>query len=104
MGRISDRDLSLAYQAADVFLLPTRDLECFGLIILEALSYGCPLIATDAGALPEILGSMVGNAIVPAGDVGRLAEKLGAMIDGRLAFPESRQLMDAVVSMYGRRR
>ena len=41
-GRLSDEDLLLAYQAADLFVLPTLALECFGLISIEAMSFGCP--------------------------------------------------------------
>lgn len=55
-GRIPESDLALAYRAADCFVLPTRALECFGLVILEAFAAGTPVIATPVGAIPEVLG------------------------------------------------
>src|SRR5207247_10798962 len=54
-GRLSDEDLSLAYQAADIFLLPSTALECFGLIIQEALLHGCPVVSSDVGAIPAVM-------------------------------------------------
>jgi glycosyltransferase involved in cell wall biosynthesis len=101
MGRISDQDLELAYQAADIFLLPTRALECFGLIILEALSWGCPLIATDAGAIPEVLGRVLPGCTIPAGDNSAFKEKLLDAINGRLNLPAPDVLMENVKKIYG---
>jgi len=57
LGLVPDDDLAAYYQAADAFLLPTRDLECFGLPVIEAM--GCaltPLILPDGGP-PEICAS-----------------------------------------------
>jgi glycosyltransferase involved in cell wall biosynthesis len=55
LGRVEDRELPLAYAACDAFVLPTAELECFGLIALEALSAGRPVLATPVGAIPEII-------------------------------------------------
>lgn len=101
MGRISDNNLELAYQAADIFILPTRALECFGLIILESLAWGCPLIATDAGAIPEVLTRMLPGCVIPAGDVNALREKLLAALEGRLDIPEPDELMARARQIYG---
>ena len=55
LGFISEEKLPKYYQAADLFVLPTMDLEGFGLVTIEALSCGTPVIATPAGANPEVL-------------------------------------------------
>ena len=55
LGRISEEDLPSYYQAADFFLLPTRELEGFGLVILEAMASGTPVLGTPVGAIPEII-------------------------------------------------
>lgn len=102
MGRISDEELALAYQAADLFLLPTRALECFGLIIIEALSYGCPVIGTDAGAIPEALTPLGPQFVVPAGDAGALRESVEAFLSGRLAAPPAEALVSYVAQRYDR--
>jgi glycosyltransferase involved in cell wall biosynthesis len=56
LGRISEEDLPRYYQAADCFVLPTRELEGFGLVILEAMACGTPVLGTPIGAIPETVG------------------------------------------------
>ena len=56
LGRISEDDLPRYYQAADFFVLPTRELEGFGLVILEAMACGTPVLGTPIGAIPESVG------------------------------------------------
>lgn len=75
-GRLSDDDVDQAYAAADAFVLPTTALEGFGLIILEALARGVPVIGSDVGAIPEVLGRIDPDAIVRAGDATALAGKI----------------------------
>jgi glycosyltransferase involved in cell wall biosynthesis len=59
-GHILQDNLPKFYQAADFFILPTEYLEGFGMVTLEALATGLPVIATSVGATPEIL-SQIGN-------------------------------------------
>lgn len=49
---ISDSELQQLYREAHVFLCPSLD-EGWGLPVTEALSFGCPVISSDRGALPE---------------------------------------------------
>ncbi len=101
-GRLSDEDLLLAYQAADLFVLPTLALECFGLISIEALSFGCPVIATQAGAIPEVLYPILPNCLVPPGDVVALRDKIGQFLDGSLEMPTADELVAYVDQNYDR--
>jgi len=55
LGYIPEDDLPRYYQAADAFVLPTRELEGFGLITVEAMACGTPVLGTAVGATPEIL-------------------------------------------------
>jgi len=55
LGFIPEDKLVAYYQAADLFVLPTITLEGFGLVTVEALACGTPVIGTPAGATPEIL-------------------------------------------------
>jgi glycosyltransferase involved in cell wall biosynthesis len=55
VGFIDDSRLATYYQAADAFVLPTRELEGFGLVTVEALACGTPVLATPIGASPELL-------------------------------------------------
>ncbi len=54
-GYIPEEKLALYYQMADLFVLPTKELEGFGLIILESYSCGTPVVATPIGAIPETI-------------------------------------------------
>ena len=54
-GHIPDADLPAYYQVADLFVLPTRALEGFGLVTAEALASGTPVLGTPVGATPELL-------------------------------------------------
>lgn len=101
-GRVGDEDLLRMYEAADAFLLPTRDLECFGLIVLEALSFGCPVISTDACAIPELMRPILPEWVVPAGDVAALAERIEAFLAERLVPPPPERLAAYVEQQYGR--
>ncbi len=58
LGFIPDNELPLYYQASDAFVLPTRELEGFGLVAVEALACGTPVLGTPVGAIPEILGEL----------------------------------------------
>lgn len=104
MGRVSDDNLMLAYQAADMFLLPTVALECFGLIIVESLSHGCPVIGTDAGAIPEVLGPILPNVLVPAGNVAAMRSKIEAFLDGQLQLPDEATIINRTLALYGENR
>lgn len=55
LGYIPESSLPMYYQAADAFVLPTRELEGFGLVTVEVLSCGTPVLGTAIGATPEIL-------------------------------------------------
>jgi glycosyltransferase involved in cell wall biosynthesis len=63
LGRIPEEDLPLYYQAADFFLLPTRELEGFGLVILEAMASGTPVLGTPIGAIPETISLFSRNLL-----------------------------------------
>ncbi|MEN3036862.1 MAG: glycosyltransferase family 4 protein [Candidatus Methanosuratincola petrocarbonis] len=63
VGFVPEKDLPKYHQAADLFVLPTEALEGFGLVILEALSCGTPVVATPVGAIPEVLGPL-GDAFI----------------------------------------
>lgn len=54
-GFVPEAELPAYYQAADAFVLPTRELEGFGLVTVEALACGTPVLGTPVGATPEIL-------------------------------------------------
>lgn len=100
-GRITEDELNKSYLASDLFVLPTRQLECFGLVTIEALSRGLPVLGSDAGATPEILGPISPEFLYPAGDVGALRAKLSDFLDGSLRPLGSHDLRTATHRIYG---
>jgi glycosyltransferase involved in cell wall biosynthesis len=102
LGRMEEPELELAYQAADLFLLPTRALECFGLVILEACAFGCPVLSTDAGAIPELMHRLLPEFVVPAGNVTALRDKLEHFLAGRLRAPAPEALFAQVERTFGK--
>lgn len=87
LGRVPDTDLVTAYRAADVSVVPTIELEGFGLIVLESLAAGTPVVVSDVGGLPEAVAGLDGATVVPAGDPDALASALLETAAGRHASP-----------------
>ncbi|HWP34186.1 MAG TPA: glycosyltransferase family 1 protein [Thermodesulfobacteriota bacterium] len=70
------------YSAADAFVLLSRD-EAFGLVVLEALACGLPVVVSDGSAFPEIVPPGAGH-LVPPDDPDAVADALGrALAAGR---------------------
>lgn len=64
---------------ADLFLLPS-DRESFGLVALEAMSCGVPVLGYRAGGLPEVVTDGESGYLAGVGEVGRLAERAGKLL------------------------
>ncbi|WP_245958542.1 glycosyltransferase family 4 protein [Microbacterium bovistercoris] len=65
----------------DVLAVPSLAPEPFGLVAAEAMVARVPVVVTDAGGLPEVVGEGHG-LVVKAGDVGALADQLAALAFG----------------------
>lgn len=78
LGWVTDRERADLLHGAAVLAFPSL-YEGFGLPPLEAMQAGVPVVATDAGAVPEVVGDAA--EVVPAGDPDALAEALGRVLD-----------------------
>jgi glycosyltransferase involved in cell wall biosynthesis len=76
LGHVDDALLPGLYAGADAFVLPSR-YEGFGLPVLEAMAAGTPVVAADAGALPETCG---GAARLAAPEAEALATALTELL------------------------
>jgi glycosyltransferase involved in cell wall biosynthesis len=98
IGKVEIKELISYYNAADVVIVPSIYEEGFGRVILEALSCGTPVIASNRGGIPEALDSSVGMLIEPRVDEIRRAieslyanpEKLAAFQRNCRAYAENR--------------
>jgi glycosyltransferase involved in cell wall biosynthesis/SAM-dependent methyltransferase len=96
LGYIPEPDLPRYYQAADAFVLPTRELEGFGLITVESLASGTPVLGTPVGATPEILGPLDPSLLFREGTPEAMAEDLARFLDAARRDPAaSRALREA---------
>jgi glycosyltransferase involved in cell wall biosynthesis len=91
LGYVADEDLPLAYRAADLSIVPTVRLEGFGLITVESLAAGTPVLATPVGGLPEILRPLSDALVLPDTRAATLAEGLHHALTGRLPLPSSQE-------------
>jgi starch synthase len=67
------------YAECDVFVLPTR-WEAFGIVFVEAMAAGLPVIATSISAIPEIIADGETGLLIPKDDGDALAQRLEALL------------------------
>jgi glycosyltransferase involved in cell wall biosynthesis len=82
VGRVGEDSLRDWYRAADLFVLPTIAYEGFGMVTVEALASGTPVVGTSAGATPELLEPLDPRLVARSSD----PESLAIAIQEALAF------------------
>ncbi len=101
VGHVPDeRELAAAYREARFLALPS-DYEAFGLVLLEALAQGTPVIASRVGGIPEFVPDEKAGLLVPPGvpaELARAMERLWS--DRELATRLARYGRDEVVPQY----
>jgi glycosyltransferase involved in cell wall biosynthesis len=102
VGFVSEDVLPMMYAAADVFVLPTTALECFGLIALEALACGRPVLATPVGAIPEILKRFEPRWLAQSADTRSISDLVRSYLKSELPDHEPVELRNKVVTDYSR--
>jgi glycosyltransferase involved in cell wall biosynthesis len=100
MGFVSGEQLPLAYAACDASVVPTAQLECFGIIALEAISSGRPALVTPVGALPEVVSSFEPGWVGAGGSPEAIAKLLGSYLDGDLPWHSPDALRDTLRDHY----
>ena len=98
LGVVSRRDLKGFYRSIDTLVVPSLTTpawkEQLGAVLPEAMSAGVPVIGSDSGAIPEVIGAA--GVVVPEGDPARLREAIARL----RADPEERRRL----AREGRRR
>jgi glycosyltransferase involved in cell wall biosynthesis len=70
------KDVERIYAAMDVFVLPSTCEEAFGMVLIEAMAMGKPVIGTMVGGIPELISDGINGILIPPGDENALAEAI----------------------------
>lgn len=94
LGFVADESLPLLYRAATLSIVPTVALEGFGLITIESLAAGTPVLVTPVGGLPEVVDGLAPQLVLPGTSAPALAEGLLDALSGRLPLPSAKECQD----------
>lgn len=78
-GFVSEADKVAYYRCASLFVSPSL-LEGFGFAVAEAMACGCPVVATEAGSLPEVVENGRSGLLVPVNDVAALGKAMRRLL------------------------
>lgn len=95
LGFVPEDQLAAYYQAADLVVMPTYELEGFGLVTVEALACGTPVVGTPVGATPEILARIDPALVTEGRDSAALARGIRKVLARVEADPVARRRLSA---------
>jgi glycosyltransferase involved in cell wall biosynthesis len=102
LGWLSPSDIERELSQAWALVAPSLWAEPLGLVALEAIVRGVPVIATASGGFAETVEEKISGALVPNGDVDRLAEQM-ILIANRESFPTlelDREVTDRIANRH----
>jgi len=100
LGKISQEELVRRYQAADVSVVPTLTLEGFGLVTVESLACGTPVIGTPYGGTREILAPFTPHLLFPSHEPEAMAELIRRIVLEEVTLPERDACRGYVLAHY----
>jgi len=85
-GKVTDEELGRLFTEASVFVLPSivdsrGDTEGLGVVIIEAIAHGCPVVATNVGGIPDLVKDGETGRLVPSRDSAALAAAIVALLE-----------------------
>ncbi|MDN7672361.1 glycosyltransferase family 4 protein [Burkholderia oklahomensis] len=89
LGFVPDNHLAALYRAATLSVVPTVALEGFGLITVESLASGTPVLVTPVGGLPEAVAGLSEALVLPEIGACAIADGLTAALSGSLVLPDA---------------
>ena len=86
-GRLSQAELkNNIWSKIDLLINPTKVPESFGLVVAEAFSYGIPVLASDIGAIPELIDDGKNGWLFKPGDIDELSYKIKSITGSICAY------------------
>lgn len=93
VGYLAGEDLAAAYASGDAFLFPSST-ETLGLVLLEAMAAGCPVVAANRGGIPDIVSDGVNGCLYepdgPEGGAGSLTAATRRLLEDRTRLQQLR--------------
>ena len=80
LGRLEDRLIPDSYRTARIMVSPALGWESFGIVLIEAMACGLPIVASDIPGYRAVVEDGVQGVLVPPGDARALAEALRELI------------------------
>ncbi len=81
LGHVPSADLQRWYATGDIFVSPASGQESFGIVLIEAMACGRPVVASDIPGYRTVVTPGVNAEVVPPGDVPALARSLVSLIE-----------------------
>lgn len=100
LGFVPDQDLAIAYRAAELSIVPTVSLEGFGLIVIESLAAGTPVLGTPIGGIPEILQPFSPDLVLAGSTINQLAQGMIEALSGQRQMPSAEACQTYVKQNY----
>lgn len=100
LGYVSELQLDLAYRAAHLAVIPTLALEGFGLIVLESLASGTPIMGTPVGGIPEILRPFSEALVFESATVDDIRQGLLEALSGERLLPSEQDCLNYIHQNY----
>lgn len=82
IGQLNDTQLLKAYSECELFILPSKR-ETQGIVLLESMASGTPIIATNVGGIPNIIKDGYNGFLVEYGDINELNKKIHLLLNDK---------------------
>lgn len=97
-GKLSKSELKKKYEECDVLIAPSLCEETFGRGLIEAASFGMPVICSNRGAMPEIISVLKNGLVYEAGNSLKLSSCIMKMTDKRTRLNYEKHILDNMLN------
>lgn len=100
LGPVSEEDKRALLASVDAYVAPHTGGESFGIVLVEAMSAGAPVVASDLSAFRRVLDDGALGRLFPVGDTGALASALASVLDDPSATAARTRAASSAVRRY----